>query len=37
VGHRIAGQRLEDHVVLTAPLHLTAGGDAPGIGKQNDR
>lgn len=32
----IAGQRLEDDVGFTAPLHLAAGGDALGIGEQDD-
>jgi len=36
VRNGIAGQRLEDDVGLATPLHFAAGGDALGIGKQDD-
>ena len=34
--NRIAGQRFKDDVGLAAPLGLAAGGDAVGVGKQDD-
>lgn len=36
VRNGIAGQRLEDNVGLAKPLYLVVGGDALGIGKQDD-
>lgn len=36
VRNGIAGQRLEGDVGLAAPLHLTAGLDALGVGEQDD-
>ena len=36
VRHRIAGQSLEDNIVLTLPLNLATGGDALRVSKQNN-
>ena len=36
VWNRVAGQSFEDDVSLAAPLHLAAGGDAFGVGEQDD-
>lgn len=36
MGYRVAGQRLEQDIGLAAPLHFAAGGDAFGIGEQDD-